>query len=300
MGAFSKLISELTPDAIRWAQSVARKINEPVTEPIDEAVRRGDRGGILKAGSDAMTRLSVENQLSQNRMTPAEYEAALREIMKRIDPDYKPVPPFRATDAQTADVIQQSGQKLVNLSQNYPQFFDMYQDMPFYSALKEAEAGTSDLAIMSPTTFRRTAAQLRTDDPFLRDMVDEKVAALKEAMQAGDQIDAIPLLEYENPVEGVAQVVMHDGRHRNRALEGLGESESIVRMIPKQTGPRLKEMDPSTGIYTEQSMLQVPGEGGKKLGTLDELIKFLMVPVATTTGALSALPLGENGDKVVE
>ena len=38
----------------------------------------------------------------------------------------------------------------------------------------------------------------------------------------------------------------------------------------------------------------------KKNKGSDELIKFLMVPVATTTGALSALPSGENGDKVVE
>ena len=297
MGAFSKLISELTPDAIRWAKSVARKINAPVTEPIDEAVRRGDREGILKAGSDAMTRLSVENQLARNRMTPAEYEAALREIMKRIDPNYKPVPPFRATDAQTADVIQQSGQKLVNLSQDYPQFFDMYQDRPLYSALKEAEAGKSDLAIMNPTTFRRTAAQLRMEDPFLREMVDQKVSGLREAMEAGDQIDAIPLLEYENPVDGVAQIKMHDGRHRNRALEQLGETESIVRMIPRQTGPRLKEMDPSTGIYTEQSMLQVPGEGGKKLGTLDELIKFLSLGAVAAPGALSQLRNQQNGNE---
>ena len=296
MGAFSKLISELTPDAIRWAKSVARKINAPVTEPLDEAIRAGDEGAILRRQNEAMARLSSEIDNMRVKPSQDEIQAAVTNILARTPPR----PPFRATDAQAADVIQQSGQKLVNLSRDYPQFLDMYEDMPLYSALKEAEAGYIDLGIMNPTTFRKTAAQLRMEDPFLREMVDQKVSGLREAMEASDQIDAIPLLEYENPVEGVAKITMHDGRHRNRSLEQLGETESIVRMIPRQTGPRLKEMDPSTGIYTEQSMLQVPGEGGKKLGTLDELIKFLMVPVATTTGALSALPSGENGDKVVE
>ena len=95
------------------------------------------------------------------------------------------------------------------------------------------------------------------------------------------------------PYPGIAQVTGHEGRHRALALDAEGEPVQLVRMIPRKNEQLLSTMNPDTQLMSEVSTMQ-PEAGGKEVGTLGQLIKFLGLGGVAAPGALSTLG-EENG-----
>ena len=225
MPAGSKIITRLTDDAVRWVESLSRKLGDTYTSAIP-------------------------------------------------------------TDPET--IAGQMGEKLVNLSEQSPQMLDIYNDKALYQILQEAEAGESSLGLVSPETFRRAAAEIPMDDPYIRQLVAEKVQAFSDFIESGIPLPGeVPFLSVDNPIDRVAQTVGHEGRHRSRAFEALGEPDQLVRFIHRSRNQPLSDLPRDTQLYSEISGMQREG-GGKPIGTLGELIKFLSI--APPVGALSQLP----------
>jgi len=234
MSKLAKLIKELSPDAIRWAESVAAKLSG---KPED----------------------------------------------------------FVRYPTTTEQVIYRTGEKLANLERLAPQMLDIYDDRALYEALDEAKKGRTDVGLIAPDTFRKAAAEINTDDPYIRDMVAKKVQNLQDLRQSGIRFSDVPFLGYQEPYPGVAQIFSHEGRHRSRALAGEGEPLQLVRMRPyrasyegETNAPLMTEMDPNTQIYSEVSTMQ-ENSGGKSIGSLGELIKFLGLGAVAVPGALSQM-----------
>jgi len=228
MPAGSKIITRLTDDAVRWVESLSRKLSEA-----------------------PKTRWS-----------------------EPTDPEY---------------VAEQAGERLVNLSEQAPQMLDIYNDKALYQILQEAEAGESSLGLVSPETFRRAAAEIPMDDPYIRQLVGEKVQALSDLIESGIPLSDVPFLSVDNPIDRVAQTVGHEGRHRSRAFEALGEPDQLVRFIHRSWKQPVSDLPRDTQLYSEISGMQREG-GGKSIGTLGELIKFLSIAPPVAAGALSQLP----------
>jgi hypothetical protein len=240
MSKLAKLIKELSPDAIRWAESVAAK---------------------LSGKPEDMVR-------------------------------------FPTTPEQ---VIYATGEKLANLERLAPQMLDIYDDRALYNALDEAQEGRIDVGLMDPDTFRKAAAEIDTQDPYIRDMVADKVQNLQDLRQSGIRFSDVPFLGYKEPYPGIAQIFSHEGRHRSRALAGQGEPLQLVRMRPykasyegETSAPLMTEMDPSTQVYSEVSTMQ-QDSGGKPIGALGELIKFLGLGAVAAPGVLSQVGSQQDG-----
>jgi hypothetical protein len=164
---------------------------------------------------------------------------------------------------------------------------------------------------MDPDTFRKAAAEIDTQDPYIRDMVADKVQNLQDLRQSGIRFSDVPFLGYKEPYPGIAQIFSHEGRHRSRALAGEGEPLQLVRLRPyrgsktvrrggetvvvgEDTAPLMTTMDPSTKVYSEVSTMQQDG-GGKSIGSLGELIKFLGLGAVAAPGALSQIGSQQDG-----
>ena len=201
---------------------------------------------------------------------------------------------------RTPDELQaEIGEKTQKLAEQAPEMFEMYEQMPLYSALQEASEGTADLALMNPKTFEQLAAGIDMSDPMVRYAVLSKQNQLQDLMRDNIPLDDLPYLSYDLPAgDSAVQIRMHDGRHRNRALDAEGNPVSLVRMIPVGSEKSLKKVDPSATVYDEISQMQIPDRGGRNIGTLGDLMKLFSVGGITTTGALSQLPSGQNGGKV--
>jgi hypothetical protein len=213
MGAASRILGELTDDAVRWVESLANKLSGK----------------------------------------PEDYVR------------------FPTTPE---NVAYETGEKLVNLYRLAPQMFDIYDDRALYYALKEAKEGSADVGLINPDTFRRAAAEIPMGDPYIRDMVDQKVADLRDLRQAGVRYSDVPYLGFDNFPANSAQITAHEGRHRSRALSAEGEPYQLVRFIGPSNSPRLSQMKPNTQMLSEE--ISFPEGGGKQpIGTLGELIKFL-------------------------
>jgi len=239
MSVLGRLIKELSPDAIRWAESVAAK---------------------LSGKPEDMVR-------------------------------------FPTTPEQ---VIYATGEKLANLERLAPQMLDIYDDRALYNALDEAQEGRIDVGLMDPDTFRKAAAEIDTQDPYIRDMVADKVQNLQDLRQSGIRFSDVPFLGYKEPYPGIAQIFSHEGRHRSRALAGQGEPLQLVRMRPYKgahgadNASLMTEMDPSTQVYSEVSTMQ-EDIGGKPIGALGELIKFLGLGAVAAPGVLSQVGSQQDG-----
>ena len=151
----------------------------------------------------------------------------------------------------TEQVIYRTGEKLANLERLAPQMLDIYDDRALYEAL--------------------------------------------DLRQSGIRFSDVPFLGYQEPYPGIAQIFSHEGRHRSRALAGEGEPLQLVRMRPyrasyegETNAPLMTEMDPNTQIYSEVSTMQ-ENSGGKPIGSLGELIKFLGLGAVAVPGALSQM-----------
>jgi hypothetical protein len=231
MGVASKVLSELSDDAVRWVESLANKLS-------------GKPGDVVR---------------------------------------YPTTP---------ENVAYETGEKLVNLDRFAPQMFDIYDDRALYYALKEAKEGSADVGLINPDTFRRAAAEIPMTDPYIRDMVDQKVADLRDLRQAGIRYSDVPYLGYNEPFQNIAQITAHEGRHRSRALGAEGEPSQLVRFIPARNEDLLSTMNPETQLMSEVSSMSGDG-GGKPIGTLGELIKFLSIGGVAGPGVLSQLGDGD-------
>jgi len=192
------------------------------------------------------------------------------------------------------EVAEEMGTKLSNLEVEMPEAFTLFEKNELYSILKDANRGDSDVAIIDPTDFRKIAAQIRTEDPYIAEQVDKTVGKYMEDVQQGTAIGQVPLLEFETPyTDDIAQFVMHDGRHRNRAKEALGALRNLVRVIPKKGAKLASDLPESAKAYTEQSSLQIPGKGGKEVGKMSDIFKYLSI-LGVPLGTLGGLPDEQN------
>jgi hypothetical protein len=235
MGAASKILSELSDDAVRWVESLANKLS-------------GKPGDSYR--------------------TPRTPEQAAAEM----------------------------GDKLVNLNKDAPQMLDIYDDRALYYALMEAQAKDIDLGLINPDTFREAAAEIPMGDPYIRDMVNQKVSDLRDLRSAGIRYSDVPYLGYNEPFPNIAQITAHEGRHRSRALDAEGEPSQLVRFIPARSEDLLSTMNPDTQLMSEVSSMSESG-GGQSIGTLGDLIKFLSVAGVAAPGTLSMIG-GQNGTQV--
>jgi hypothetical protein len=187
------------------------------------------------------------------------------------------------------EVAEEMGTKLSNLEIEMPEAFGLFEQNELYSILKDANRGDSDVAIMNPEDFRKVAAQINTSDPAIAKQVSDTVAEYMDDVQQGTAIGRVPYLEFETPyTDDIAQFVMHDGRHRNRAMANLGALRNLVRVIPKKEAKLASDLPESAKAYTEQSSLQIPGEGGKEVGNMRDLFKYLSV-MGVPLGALGGI-----------
>lgn len=221
MAAGVKILSAFTPEAVRWIESLSRKLGKKYTSAIP------------------------------------------------TDPEY---------------LAGEVGEKLINLNREAPQMLDIYGDRGLYEVLRETNLGESDLGLIKPSTFREAAEPIPMHDPHIRGMVDEKVRNLIDLRESGIGYDDVPFLNIDHNGK-LAWVAGHEGRHRSRALEAMGEPDQLVRFIRGSETP-LPDLPPQTKLYAEI----YGAEEDKPVGTLGELIKFLSVAPPAALGALSQLP----------
>jgi hypothetical protein len=189
------------------------------------------------------------------------------------------------------EVAEEMGSKLINLEKEMPEAFGLFDRMELFSAVREANERTSELAIASPPNFRKIAAQLDMENPAVADEVNKTVQEYIGDVQKGTAMGDVPYLSYETPGKNIlgdtiTQFVMHDGRHRNRAMEALGALRNLVRVIPKGGEKLASKLPDDAKAYTEMSNLQIPGEEGKEVGKMRDLFKYL---------SAMGIPLGALG-----
>lgn len=181
---------------------------------------------------------------------------------------------------------------LKNLDIENPDAFDLYEAGQLYSAIKESAEGGSNLALINPGDFKNLA---QTMDHFMstpagRTVVNDEVLRKVEEIDFNIPRDrGMPYLSYVKDADGSIQVVGHDGRHFNRALDHLGKEKSLVRMIPdKKAEPLLKNVDPEAVLKQETWY-----KDGNPRGSLKDIIKtFLAATPVVASGALSEIPNG--------
>ena len=208
----AKIISQLSGDAVRWVESLSRKLGPP------------------KSIYSAPT-----------------------------DPEY---------------IAEEMGPPLVGLDRHATQMFDIYSDKGLMQATKEANFGKSELGLVHPSFFRRSAVDLPIEDPLYREGIQENVSKLKDLRESGIGFWDVPHLTYKLPVDkNYVQVVGHEGRHRTKALEELGEPEQLVRFIPVgRSNQTLSQMDPKTIV---KQQITYRDEPRRTSGALSDIIRFL-------------------------
>lgn len=184
-------------------------------------------------------------------------------------------------------------EKVKNLDKEAPFAFSQYEPKVLRSALAEAADGVADLAVIKPEDFRMLAARniemwmqggknFSPDDPITQDIY-RKIDEYADMYEKGIQFDDIPRLEVDQPYEGIAQVVGHEGRHRILGQEKIGADGALIRILrPKDY--KIKGSDDV--LYTEKSTHQ-PVKGGKAYKPTADVLKFLSL--GGTAGALSQL-----------
>lgn len=212
MPAGAKIISQLSDDAVRWVESLSRKLGPP------------------------------ESRWSSP-----------------TDPEY---------------IADEMGPPLVGLDRHSPQMFEIYSDKGLMQATKEANLGETQLGLVAPSFFTRSAAELPIEDPLYREGIQKKINSLKDLRESGIGFWHVPFLSYKLPVDkNYVQIVGHEGRHRTRALEDIGEPEQLVRFIPYgQSNQVLSEMDPKTIVKQQITNRDEPK---KTAGALSDIIRFL-------------------------
>lgn len=195
------------------------------------------------------------------------------------------------------EMYEEVGEKAEKLMTEAPQMFQYYEPMPVFQALREASEGSSDLVLMPPPTYRELAQRIPDEMPDIRRQVLDKQYQYEDMYRDGTAFDDIPFLSFydksaKTPGTGL-RIAGHEGRHRTRALESLGDPVQLVRMIPESDRVKLlRNIDPDTKVYPEKPFLERP-DPEKPVGALGQLMRLLGIGAAPTA-ALSTLG-GENG-----
>ena len=183
-------------------------------------------------------------------------------------------------------------EKVKNLDKEAPFVFSQYEPKVLRSALAEAADGVADLAVIKPEDFRLLAARniemwmhggknFSPDDPVTQDIY-RKIDEYADMYEKGIQFDDIPYLRVDQPYEGIAQVVGHEGRHRVRGQEKIGADGALIRIL-RPEDYKIKGSDDV--LYTEKSTHQQ--DGGKEYKPTADVLKFLSL--GGTAGALGNL-----------
>ena len=197
-------------------------------------------------------------------------------------------------------------EKVKNIDKEAPFAFSQYEPKVLRSALAEAADGVADVAVIKPKDFRMLAARnlemwmqggknFSPDDPITQDIY-RKIDEYADMYEKGIQFDDIPFLEVDQPYEGIAQVVGHQGRHRMRGQEKIGTDGALVRIL-RSRDYDIKGSDDV--LHTEKSTHQQDFEsfsdallpskilGGKAYKPTADVLKFLSL--GGTAGALGNL-----------
>ena len=215
--------------------------------------------------------------------------AFIESLAKKVD-----MTPAEATSTYSA--------KVAKISEEDPRLLQLYDEYDIGNAIYNSRTGDSSLGIVDPARFLDMASYLPVDRKnyeFIRETIENKKQDISQGIPR-EQYTFPSLGLRLDPEDNSLFVNLHDGRHINTAMKEMGYPKGLVEFPKQYKTPDLKTLPSDTPVYSEAGSVDGFEIPRKKVGTLDELIKFLMVPVATTTGALSALPSGENGDKVVE
>ena len=215
-------------------------------------------------------------------------------------------------DTNIENLAGQAGESLSGLEAKAPEFFYKYEKIPLFQAMQEG-----NLALMKPKTFRQLAARLPDDyysdidfvkrnierfpiDAGVFDEIGRKTQEYADLYESGQLFHEIPYLRFKEQTPTDYQVIGHEGRHRNRALERIGAPQSLVRILPDETYDYLTDRTNYTRgtldlsdiranptFYDELSSFQP--KGGAKVGTLGELMEIVNVPSYKHFGALRNL-----------
>ena len=213
--------------------------------------------------------------------------------------------------------------KLKNLGNEFPEGFRQYEPKVLHQVIDDSAKGYSDIAVMNPEDFRMLASrniesQIQQEADWLaanpNEVIDDinterlaKIDRYAEMFEGGELFDEVPWLSVQTNISpDIAQIIGHEGRHRERALRKLGADASLVRLIPSDNmspenlshalrnadktmvspmlPERVSKMDPKAVLHTELSSMQ-SGEqgGGKAYKPIGDVLKFLSL------GALGGL-----------
>ncbi len=219
----------------------------------------------------------------------------LRSVARKLEESYNiPKTPEEVAEETVDD-------RLRNLQEAAPEMFRLYQDLPLQRSLSNRDV---DLGLIDPERFKTLAAPLpmgddpnfifykgkrhRIDpDPLVRKEIDSNIKSIQDLVEAGIPLSDIPFLRY-SPEGKIQRIVGHEGRHRNRALEGLGYQDSLVEFSPYGALP-LKSLPPETRFGQQLNEYSPTIDADEKVlsPALKDFIKILTVPAA-----LSQIPEG--------
>ena len=194
--------------------------------------------------------------------------------------------------------------KLKNVDTHNPEAFSLIDANHLLDGLVSSSEGFSDLGLIHPKMMEKLAQRIDMTDPYIRTMVNDEV--LRKVDQIENNIprtSGMPYLSYVRAGDGSIQIVGHDGRHVNRALDHLGRARSLIRFIPDNVvgldgvirrEKLLTELNPDTSLRQQQGVSDSVFTHPTERGALKDIIKkFLAVPAAVgVSGALSEIPNG--------
>jgi hypothetical protein len=202
----------------------------------------------------------------------------LRSVARKLEESYNiPKTPEEVAEETVDD-------RLRNLQEAAPEMFRLYQDLPLQRSLSNRDV---DLGLIDPERFKTLAAPLPMQDPLVRKEIDSNIKQTQDLVEAGIPLSDIPFLRY-SPEGKIQRIVGHEGRHRNRALEGLGYQDSLVEFSPYGALP-LKSLPPETRFGQQLNEYSPTIDTDEKVlsPALKDFIKILTVPAA-----LSQIPEG--------
>ena len=202
----------------------------------------------------------------------------LRSVARKLEESYNiPKTPEEVAEETVDD-------RLRNLQEAAPEMFRLYQDLPLQRSLSNRDV---DLGLIDPERFKTLAAPLPMQDPLVRKEIDSNIKQIQDLVEANIPLSDIPFLRY-SPEGKIQRIVGHEGRHRNRALEGLGYQDSLVEFSPYGALP-LKSLPPETRFGQQLNAYSPTIDTDEKVlsPALKDFIKILTVPAA-----LSQIPEG--------
>ena len=204
-----------------------------------------------------------------------------------------------------------------------PQVLKQFQRQPLAEAIERGGMRVENrtpLALMDPRDFERMAYPLG-DDVMGLTGIGDKVRTLRrmiepdvsnqtrfpgglvdsngvpynqqgrEQMVTDPGLDAVPMLQFESPYEGVLNTVAHDGRHRSRAITEMGQLDSLVQ-LPSRYRNQTSDvnealLDDATDIYRQPQAGDIRLKQAGKVGDFFRLLGL---------GGLSALPATQGNE----